>query len=300
MLISHLAFSNTHQIFIWDMGKHRYIKCEICSKSIRSDWIKKHNHNNKMRKYPTKNCVICKKTIIAKNLSRHIKTHDLKSKEIMTDIQKSQNKFDEMKETGSLIKKMLEKQDFDVEAIPKDYVEILKIKTNASSCKTLLRPWQQQLMEVLVPSDREVIWVVGKDGNEGKSWFQKYLKNHYGSVRTFSSSIGNSSNGVLHTLSKQLLSLIDVFIFNIPRCFSVTNVPFSLLENLKDGEAISLKYDSKTLSFKTPNIVIIFSNKWPDRMKISRDRWKIFNIKQNELIEDSINQKNKTIKDKGI
>ena len=46
------------------------------------------------------------------------------------------------------------------------------------------------------------------------------------------------------------------------------------LKNLKDGEAISLKYDSKTLSFKTPTKVIIFSNTWADRKKMLLDRWK--------------------------
>ena len=33
-----------------------------------------------------------------------------------------------------------------------------------------LRPWQEQLK---VPSEREVIWVIGKDRNEGKCWFQE-------------------------------------------------------------------------------------------------------------------------------
>ena len=141
-------------------------------------------------------------------------------------------------------------------------------------------------MELLVPSEREVIWVVGKDGNEGKTWFQKYLKSYFGSVRTFNSSIGNSSKSLLHALSKHLLPLIDVFIFNIPKCFPGTEVPYDLFENLKDGEAISSKYDSRTLLFKTPNIVIIFSNKSPNRIKMSCDRWKIFNIKKSELIED--------------
>ena len=70
-------------------------------------------------------------------------------------------------------------------------------------------------MKFLVPSERDVMWVVGKDGNEGKTWFQKYLKTHFGSIRTFNSGIGNSK-GLLHTLSKELLTLKDVFIFNIP------------------------------------------------------------------------------------
>ena len=44
-----------------------------------------------------------------------------------------------------------------------------------------LRPWQQKLFEISeVPSEREVIWVIGKDGNEGKSWFQDYLESCFG------------------------------------------------------------------------------------------------------------------------
>ena len=44
-----------------------------------------------------------------------------------------------------------------------------------------LRPWQEQLFEITkVPSEREVIWVIGKDGNEGKSWFQDYLESCFG------------------------------------------------------------------------------------------------------------------------
>ena len=40
-------------------------------------------------------------------------------------------------------------------------------------CNVELRPWQQQLMENLsTPSDREIIWIIGRKGNEGKTWFQ--------------------------------------------------------------------------------------------------------------------------------
>ena len=31
-----------------------------------------------------------------------------------------------------------------------------------------LKPWQNELMKYIQPHDREIIWVVGKDGNEGK------------------------------------------------------------------------------------------------------------------------------------
>ena len=32
-----------------------------------------------------------------------------------------------------------------------------------------LKPWQNELMKYIEPHDREIIWVVGKDGNEGKN-----------------------------------------------------------------------------------------------------------------------------------
>ena len=60
------------------------------------------------------------------------------------------------------------------------------------------------------------------------------------------------------TLSKLVLPLIDVFMFNIPRSFSRMDVPYELLEEIKDGNAVSTKYDSKRITFKTPNIVLIF------------------------------------------
>ena len=41
-----------------------------------------------------------------------------------------------------------------------------------------LRLWQEQLLDIIDEggSDRKIIWVKGKDGNEGKSWFQSYLQ----------------------------------------------------------------------------------------------------------------------------
>ena len=63
------------------------------------------------------------------------------------------------------------------------------------------------------------------------------------------------------------------------------NVPYELLEEIKDGNAVSTKYDSKRLTFKTPNIVLVFSNEQPIITKISKDRWSIFNIVRGDLIK---------------
>ena len=68
------------------------------------------------------------------------------------------------------------------------------------------------------------------------------------------------------------------------------------LEKIKDGHSFASKYDSKELRFKNPNIVIVFSNDRPNIKQLALDRWKIFIIQDNELIDFT----SKYIKPKGV
>ena len=43
--------------------------------------------------------------------------------------------------------------------------------------------------------------------------------------------------------------------------------------DIKDGQATTSKYDNDNIRFKTPNIVMIFSNKYPNLKKLTNDRW---------------------------
>ena len=49
----------------------------------------------------------------------------------------------------------------------------------------------------------------------------------------------------------------------------------------------------KELKFQTPNIVIVFSNDKPDIEKLSKDRWKIFKIIREDLLDVTENIKYK-------
>ena len=42
-------------------------------------------------------------------------------------------------------------------------------------------------------------------------------------------------------------------------------------------------YDSKVINFKTPNILIIFSNEQPCTTRVSIDRWSRYKIINDEL-----------------
>ena len=121
-----------------------------------------------------------------------------------------------------------------------------------------LRKWQKDLMQLMSPSRRQIIWVVGRKGNEGKSWFQGYLETFYGYSRVVRLDICNKTSNIFHALSRRPLSTTDIFLFNEPRSHDTQN--YTVLESIKDGCATSTKYGSQVLNFKTPNIVVVLSN----------------------------------------
>ena len=143
-----------------------------------------------------------------------------------------------------------------------------------------LKPWQLKLCDFFQsPTQREILWVIGRIGNEGKTWFQSYVESRYGYERVARMDINGRSQDILHALGKRPLCSTDIFLFNIPRSEFDVDICFSVLESIKDGLGVSPKYDSKRLHFKTPNVVMVFSNGPPDVQKLSKDRWTILTIK---------------------
>ena len=60
---------------------------------------------------------------------------------------------------------------------------------------------------------------------------------------------------------------------------------YELLEKIRNARIVSFKRDSKELKFNTPNTVIVFSNKKSDVTEVSKDRWVIFQIKDDDLFD---------------
>ena len=268
------------------MGRNKYLQCSTCLKNIRSDKLKFHNHaeENISKK---KSCKVCHKSMLSRHLIRHMKTHHNTQKEIAKHIEADQEKYEQVKETGLLVKEVLETKNIDPKSLRIEYIKALETNTSVSQPVNItLKLWQEKLLNDLIPSDRQIIWVIGQDGAEGKSWFQRYLIELYGSHKVFHSNISKRSEGILHVLSKQVVNLFDIFIFNIPRSFKVEDVPYGLLEEIKDGQAVSTKYESKFITLKTPNIILIFANQLPLMTEMSRDRWRIFKIVGEDLQPD--------------
>ena len=119
--------------------------------------------------------------------------------------------------------------------------------------------------------------------NEGKTWFQNYVESYLGVERVVQLELKNSIGNIMHILRKLPLSSVDTFLFNDARSGESEMRSYEVLENIKDGRAIASKYASEIIRFRTPNVVIVFSNADPDITQLSRDRWKVFYINKDGL-----------------
>ena len=161
---------------------------------------------------------------------------------------------------------------------------IIYIQNERNPQREQRQPWQQQLMNMIAtPTEREVIWVQGIKGNEGKSWFQDYLTSFYGHARVVRLDLIMKTANVLHLLTKRPLSSTDIFLFNEPRAINYESCNYSILESIKDGIAVASKYNGDFLKFKVPNVIVVFSNTQPKMKQLSRDRWRVLRISKDGL-----------------
>ena len=86
-------------------------------------------------------------------------------------------------------------------------------------------------------------------------------------------------------LDSKTIKIIDTFLFDVGKANTYDRVNYELLEKIKNGRTVAAKFDSKELKFKTPNTVVVFSNEKPDVKELSKDRWKIFRIRDDDLID---------------
>ena len=141
------------------------------------------------------------------------------------------------------------------------------------------RPWQMDILEyVNNPTKRRIIWIVGKNGNEGKTFFQDKIEEQFGRHRVFQMELDESSRDILHIMKKCVDMQTDIFLFNITKSVYINDVNYKILEKIKDGKATSIKYHAKKMRFKTPNVILVFSNMYPNTGEFSEDRWLIFKI----------------------
>ena len=206
--------------------------------------------------------------------------------ELERELRLDHKEYQQMIERGKMINKVLENGEVDVEGLSKHNRKALdmfiKRKPIRDYTDIVLRAWQKDAIKFIdTPTERQVIWITGTRGNEGKSWFQGYLHTIYSYNRVARVDLRVSHKDICNVLRKCPLPTIDIFLFNDSRSSDghIYDI-YKMLEDIKDGQATGSKFNNDNLTFKIPNTVMIFSNKFPKLDKLSQDRWIVYNANQ--------------------
>ena len=260
---------------------HRTLECPMCKRMMRSDnlrrhWRKKHKmFDMKLTVKVESNATDSESASTSGDLKMEIldnaKVYDEK-------IKLGENIFNVLMETNTKEDSLSRRHK---EAF--DLYQSKKLALNVDDDIKLF-PWQNELLNVVQNKTyREVFWVKGARGNEGKTWFQNYVQSYLGIERVVQLDLKNSVVNIMQVLRKLPLSSVDTFLFNDARSGQSEMQCYEVLENIKDGKAIASKYASEIIRFRTPNVVIVFSNVDPDMTQLSKDRWRVFYINKGGL-----------------
>ena len=119
------------------------------------------------------------------------------------------------------------------------------------------RGWQNDWREYLfTPFYKKIVWVVGENGNEGKSFFQRNVHEEFGYSKVSALDLGESARNTYNILGKHCSSNTNIFLFNVARGQYLSNEHYKLLKSIKDGKAMEAK-----MLFTRPNVLIVFANR---------------------------------------
>ena len=288
------------------MGRNKKVVCEECMRVMRQDHLKNHmkKHENVKNEEPSKMHENVKYEEPSSPTSLNIdqesnlnsitfsetKKTFLNEEAIIKTLKMDDAEYENTLELGRMIVEKAKSLGIAEESLRSEYKKAkelyLKHERNVDIENVILRSWQDSLLQYLKPSNREIIWVIGRKGNEGKTWFQEYMESKYGWAKVICGmDIKLKKSTICHVLSKRSLMSTEIFLFDVGKAFTYDGVNYELLEKIKNGRVLASKFDSKELKFKTPNIVVVFTNEAPEVKQLSKDRWKIFQIRDDDLID---------------
>ena len=194
--------------------RHRILECSVCKKRMRSDSLKRHA----LKKHKDFNYQVT--TIVKATVKGEGNPSD---QDLESEILANDKLLDKKIELGEKISKVLTNTNTKEESLSKKHKEAFdlyqsrKFAINPNG-DVKLYPSQQQAIDLMQkPTLREVIWVKGARGNEGKTWFQKYVQSLLGRERVIQLDLKNSIGNIMQILRKLPLSTLDTFMFNDAR-----------------------------------------------------------------------------------
>lgn len=142
------------------------------------------------------------------------------------------------------------------------------------------RPWQAAAMKMISnpPEGRLVLWFFDPTGRSGKTSLAKYLcykgkAHHLGWDNEKDAAYARAKNRYKRVVIFQLVR-------TCPKTTDINSL-YSTIEKIKDGLIFSGKWESTDVITTSPH-VFCFANTLPDPQKLSKDRWVISRIQEED------------------
>ena len=149
-----------------------------------------------------------------------------------------------------------------------------------------MKPWMEELIKILSSpleegeSFRTVYWLWEPEGNIGKTVFQQAMYHMLEGVVAIEGKAADVKHFVSEYSKRNGMTPRIVFL-DIPRC-DQDFVSYGAIEKMKNMFFFSGKYEGGTVNGPRPH-VMVFANDVPNISKMSRDRWKIGRIVDEQI-----------------
>ena len=152
--------------------------------------------------------------------------------------------------------------------------QIARIKT--------LRPWQEQMKQLLTTyNERDIHIIVDLKGNNGKSTFSDFMHVYHkiGCCPPF-----NNTKDLIQAVCS--MGARKAYIFDLPRAMNKDSLAatYAAIEQIKSGHVMDTRYSFKELLMTNPGVLVI-TNSYPDFGLLSADRWKVWHIINDKLVQ---------------
>jgi len=124
------------------------------------------------------------------------------------------------------------------------------------------------------PDDRSIYWYFDSKGGCGKSKLVKYLCYTFGAL--ICSGKASDMKFSIVKYKEKHGDYPSVIIFDVPRS-NIDYISYGGIEEIKNGCFHSSKYECEMVVMNEPH-VLIFANEPPEFSKMSRDRWRVFEV----------------------
>ena len=293
-------------------GQHRQRQCTICKKWMRSNNLKGHMKVHKdlldlpddqlEEELRARHDIQQEREAKIRKIEKIAKENDLAiPEEIVSSKRQSAEETDvrarclqnhrlylEKIQVGKQVASIIESGEVIYESLgrtDKEAFDTYRKYLKVDIADIVLHKWQEEAMKFFEsPTERQVIWITDILGGKGKTFFQKYVVGYFGRSRVATLDLRVKHANACNVLKKLPLTSINIFLFNDVRSVSGEDLNlYRLLEDIKDGQATTSKYDNDNIQFKTPNTVMIFSNKYPNLKKLTNDRWLVLHPNKDGL-----------------